>query len=194
MKILCLYNNKCAIPLFDWLKSIGHECTLHSERFTSAWCVEEAFDLAISYTYSFMVKQDVIDALNGNIVNIHNSLLPWNRGSDPNLWSIIDNSPRGVTLHYISSGVDKGEIIAQDFDSLDYENDTLKSSYERLNKIAIELFKKAFAFYEYWPDMKKEVVGKGTYHSDKQGAIIKQYISTYDMKVTDFINDYQKDK
>ena len=40
-------------------------------------------------------------------------MLPYNRGKNPNVWPIIDGTPAGVTLHYIDSGIDTGEIIHQ---------------------------------------------------------------------------------
>ncbi len=113
MKILGLYNNICALELFEWIERQGHELIKTSDVLDPSWCRAEKFDLAISYTYRFIISQDIIDIFDGNIVNIHNSYLPWNRGADPNLWSIVDGTPRGVTLHYIDSGLDKGEIISQ---------------------------------------------------------------------------------
>lgn len=190
MKVLCLYNNDCALELFEWLKNCGHECVLINQRLSVEWCLQEAFDLAVSYTYSYIVKQDVIDALNGNIVNLHNSFLPWNRGSDPNMWSIIDGTPRGVTLHYVTAGLDKGDIIAQELDVLN-SSDTLLTSYDRLNFLSINLFKKAFAYYEFWQQMARKQIGDGTYHNDKQGAMLRQGISSYDMGVAEFKSEYK---
>ena len=189
MKVLCLYNNECAVELFDWLKKEGHECVLVNSIITRDWCLQESFDLAVSYTYSYIVKQDIIDALNGNIVNLHNSFLPWNRGSDPNMWSIVEGTPRGVSLHYITAGLDKGDIIAQELDLLD-SNDTLATSYERLNILSIELFKKAFFYYEFWNQMARKQIGEGTYHNDKQGMLLRQCISSYDMDALKFKKKY----
>ena len=143
MKILCLYNNKCALSLFNWLRENGHETVLCSDVLTAAWCWEQRFDLAVSYTYRFIVPEDVLGALRYNAVNLHNSFLPWNRGSDPNLWSILEDAPRGVTLHYMEAGLDKGAIIVQRLVPLSPE-DTLKSSYDKLNVAAQEQFCQAF--------------------------------------------------
>ena len=37
MKILCLYNNKCALELFEWIKEQRHETILCSEKITADW-------------------------------------------------------------------------------------------------------------------------------------------------------------
>jgi len=186
VKILCLYNNKCAEELFEWLEEQGHVVVLCKERVQEEWCKKQLFDLAISYTYRYLISPRVLDVLEKNVVNIHNSLLPWNRGADPNLWSIIDNTPRGVTLHYINAEVDKGEIIAQEMVDVS-SNESLIDSYMKLDSVAKEMFKKAFKYYNYWPSLKKKCTGEGSYHSitdgiEKWGVIEKYDISEYEFK------------
>ncbi len=185
MKILCLYNNDCALELFDWIRDQGHEITLWKERLSLDWCVEQRFDLAFSYTYRFILTKDIIEALNHNVVNLHNSMIPWNRGADPNIWSIVEKTPRGVTLHYITPELDKGYIIAQEFVN-DSDKETLSSSYNNLDKAAKEMFKKAFKYYEFWPFLKKQCIGTGSYHSLEDGAGNKSVIDSYDISITEF--------
>ena len=185
MKILCLYNNSCAEELFQWLREQGHETVLCSERFEAGWCSTQHFDLTVSYTYRYILKKEQIDALDRNVVNLHNSYLPWNRGADPNIWSMLDGTPRGVSLHYVDERLDKGNIIAQKF-VIDSDDETFESSYNNLDRAAKELFKEAFRFYPYWQEMQKITVGTGNYHSVKDGAEIKKKIISYDMKISDF--------
>ena len=113
MNILCLYNNDCALDLFRWLNEEGHIITINSNILDAEWCREKSFDLTVSYTYRYILTEEVLSALNNNVVNLHNSFLPFNRGADPNLWSIVEGTPRGVSLHYMDSKLDKGYIIAQ---------------------------------------------------------------------------------
>ena len=185
MKILGLFNNECAAELFQWLSETGHEVILSSEKLSSQWCKEQGFDLTVSYTYRYILSSEIIHALNDNVVNIHNSMLPFNRGADPNIWSIADKTPRGVTLHYINEKLDSGYVIAQEFVRYG-DNETLESSYFILDRAAKEMFKKAFAYYDYWPELKKQCIGSGTYHSIKDGAEIKKQISTYDISIDEF--------
>lgn len=185
MKILCLYNNECAIELFQWIQEQGHETILYTEKLNTSWCREQQFDLTVSYTYRYIVMQDILQALNHNVVNIHNSYLPWNRGADPNVWSIVDDTPRGVTLHYMDTGLDKGSIIAQRLVGRE-TGETLRSSYEKLDKTAKELFQEAFAYYKDWSQMKKLPLDKGTYHSLRDGIAVKSIIDTYDLTIVEF--------
>ena len=64
MKILCLYHNLCALPLFDWLYQEGHEVILYNEQLTEDWCREQRIDLTVSYTYRFILEEKIIHALN----------------------------------------------------------------------------------------------------------------------------------
>ncbi len=188
MRILCLYNNDCALRLFHWLESIGHECVYLKEKIDVGWLKKQNIELAVSYTYSKIIKREVIELLNGNIVNIHNSYLPFNRGSDPNMWSLVDDTPRGVTLHFIDEKLDKGLVIDQILlPQVDCSVATLKSTYNELDNAAFELFKVSFANYSHWNDMEKMVVGLGSYHSDKDGDRLRKCIESYDMTVSDFL-------
>lgn len=185
MKILCLYNNDCALELFEMIKKKGHEVVLCSEKLTVEYIKSNAFDLALSYTYRYILTGELIEAFGGNVVNIHNSFLPYNRGADPNIWSIVEGTPRGVTLHYMNEGLDKGEIIAQRLVT-EGDGETLKSSYDNLDRNAKELFMEALDYYDEWKDIKFAPIGKGTYHSVKDGASIKEIITSYDMTIKDF--------
>ena len=185
MKILALYNNDIALELFDWLTKEGHEVVLQTQPLDASWCAQEQFDLTVSYTYRYILPKDVLKALGDNVVNLHNSLLPWNRGADPNIWSIVEGTPRGVTLHYMDENLDKGYIISQEIVD-DNENETLASSYENLDRAAKTLFKKSFKYYKYWPSLKKRCVGEGSYHSVKDGIPLKSDIDSYGISVSGY--------
>ena len=192
MKILCLYHNPCALSLFYWLQGEGHEIVLWSEPLTESWCESQKFDLTVSYTYCHIVPRKILEILNFNAVNLHNSFLPWNRGADPNLWSLAENTPRGVTLHFMEPGLDKGAIIEQRLVPLK-PGDTLRTSYDALDQAAQIQFQEAFQWYSYWSQMKKRPDGKGTYHSLRDGAIFRRIIDTYDMPVDEFQRRFQQD-
>lgn len=102
-------------------------------------------DFGVSYRYRYIIKKQVIEYLKGKIINLHISFLPWNRGADPNLWSFLEDTPKGVTIHYIDKGLDTGDIIAQKEVIFDTTNETLTTTYNRLNTEIIALFD------EYWP-------------------------------------------
>lgn len=182
MKVLALYNNPCAISLFDWIEDQGNEVVRISDKLVVDWCEQQKFDFALSYTYRYILSQEILDALDHEVLNIHNSFLPFNRGADPNIWSIVDKTPRGVTIHFMDAKLDKGKIIAQKIVPL-FDDDTLESSYQRLDQAAQSLFKEIYPYKEFWHEMCKQPEGKGTYHSVKQGKEIKQLVPDYSMPV-----------
>ena len=100
----------------------------------------ETPDIVVCDRCTFLLNKAEIDLVANNCFNIHPSLLPYNRGYHPNFWSFYDNTPSGVTIHAIDKNIDSGGIIAQT--ELTFADDeTLKSSYDKLRKASISLFK-----------------------------------------------------
>lgn len=75
--------------------------------------VEElAPDLILVYSYSLILRDDVLSVPQLGGINIHGALLPEYRGCNPTEWAIINGeSVTGVTMHEISTGIDEGRII-----------------------------------------------------------------------------------
>ena len=48
-----------------------------------------------------------------NSINLHLSYLPFNRGKNPNVWSIIESTPCGATIHKIDEKIDTGKIYVR---------------------------------------------------------------------------------
>ncbi len=184
MRILCLYNNDCAIELFQWLESEGHEVVLFTDRLDAIWYRDQAFNLSISYTFRCILSKEKLNTLNINVAKSHNSILPFNRGTDPNLWRIIERTSRGVSFHYMDAEFDKGYIIAQSI-VIDSVDDTLASNYNNLDRNTIQIFKDTFRYYRYWSQSKKEVEWIDTYHSLKNATCIKSAIDTYDLSINE---------
>lgn len=101
--------------------------------------LERKVDFIISYRYRHLIKKEIIDHFSGKIINLHISYLPWNRGADPNLWSYLENTPKGVTIHLVDVGLDTGDILIQQLIEDDLE-DTLYTSYQKLSEAIENLF------------------------------------------------------
>jgi len=72
-----------------------------------------SYDWVVSYGYKHILKKQHIESSKNLIINLHISYLPWNRGADPNYWSWVENTPKGVTIHAIDKGIDTGDIFIQ---------------------------------------------------------------------------------
>lgn len=97
-------------------------------------------DIGISILFGYILFDKFINIFPKSIINLHPSYLPYNRGVYPNVWSIIENTQAGVTLHYIDAGIDTGDIISQI--KVEVEPvDTGNSLYRKLEIAGLRLFK-----------------------------------------------------
>ena len=118
------------------------------------------FDFCISYGYRKIISSQIIKKLKRPIINLHISYLPFNRGSNPNLWSFINNTPKGVTIHEIDKGLDTGRIIFQKKILFRLTNKTtFKNTYDvlrnEIEKLFIKNFKKII-LYKYKSSKQKK--------------------------------------
>jgi methionyl-tRNA formyltransferase len=101
-------------------------------------------EIAVSVLFGYILQPDFLTLPPSGCINLHPSLLPYNRGAHPNVWSIIEGTPAGTTLHYIDARVDTGDIIAQREVPVQ-PTDTGATLYRRLELASLELFS------ETWP-------------------------------------------
>lgn len=126
-------------------------------------------DFVVMFGHPHIFKPSLIEGYGGSekIVNIHTSLLPWNRGAHPNFWSWYDDSPKGVSIHFVDEGVDTGPIIASEMTFFDKDHETLKSTYDHLLQQAERLFERM------WPTIRRGTTGlrqapeSGSFHKKK---------------------------
>jgi methionyl-tRNA formyltransferase len=61
-----------------------------------------------------ILKDEIIEAFDGRIINLHLGLSPYYRGAGTNFWPLVNREPEcvGATIHYLDRGVDSGAIIA----------------------------------------------------------------------------------
>lgn len=147
---------------------------LPGERIFSATDLEDAGvietihklspDIALSISFGYVIRSPLLEAFPQGIINLHPSLLPYNRGAHPNVWSIVEGTPAGVSIHYVDEGIDTGSIIAQNEVPVE-PVDTGETLYRKLERASVELFRNT------WPLIKSgkvtclEQSGEaGTYH------------------------------
>jgi methionyl-tRNA formyltransferase len=148
MKILFLGNSNS--PLIAYLKQ-QEETVLHAdERITSDFIETHQPEFLVSYGYRHILKPEILNRYVERAINLHISFLPWNRGADPNLWSFIENTPKGVTIHYLDNGIDTGDVIVQK--QIEFSKcDTLRTSYCKLHN-EIQLL-----FIDNWQNIRSKM-------------------------------------
>ncbi len=155
-------------PIRPIIENSGCDCIERSETVDVELLRKCTIDVAVSYRFRHIIEKPLIDYLNGKIINLHISLLPWNRGADPNLWSFLENTPKGVSIHYVDERLDTGDIIAQRGVRFDVGSETLASTYEILNSEILELFKIQWPLIMRGECLRKKQAPGGTYHRLKE--------------------------
>jgi len=125
-------------------------------------------EIAVSVGYRHIVPKEIIEIPERGILNLHPSFLPYGRGANPNVWSIVEDDPAGVTLHFMDEDLDTGEVIAQERVDKKF-SDTGKDLHKRLEKAQVELFK------ENWThivnnslETETQERDEGTYHESAE--------------------------
>ena len=133
----------------------GTNClVLDGSRLADPRVLEQVKDLhaemAVSVLFAYLLRADFLRLFPLGCVNLHPALLPYNRGTYPNVWSIVEGTPAGVTVHYIDEGVDTGDIVAQKEVPVEI-TDTGSSLYRKLELAGLELFQ------QIWPLLRQGV-------------------------------------
>jgi methionyl-tRNA formyltransferase len=183
-----LYLGRGSSPLVRWLND--QNCFVRHEtgRLSVDFVLEGEYTFLISYGYRHIVPKNILERFPDRAINLHISYLPWNRGSDPNFWSFVDNTPKGVSIHFLDEGIDTGDIIAQEMVELNPAEETLRTSYEKLHSVIQALFKR------HWPMISAGTCnrflqyGTGTFHkASKKEPIFRKLSNGYDSEVAELI-------
>ncbi|MBV8533586.1 MAG: phosphoribosylglycinamide formyltransferase [Verrucomicrobia bacterium] len=100
---------------------------------------EASVELVVLAGFMRIVKQPVLRAFPGRIINIHPSLLPKFPGLEA--WKqalAAGETVTGCTVHYVDAGVDTGKILAQKTVSI-LPDDTPERLHARIQKAEHEL-------------------------------------------------------
>jgi methionyl-tRNA formyltransferase len=158
-----LFLGNIGSPIIEILKSHGSDVVVTSQILELKFINELNPEFVVSYGFPHIVAPEVIDHVKGNIINLHISYLPWNRGADPDFWSLVDDTPKGVTIHYMAAALDAGDIIAQKEVVLD-DNDTLATYYKKLHVSILGLFRENWASIRNGTCLRIPQGGGGSYH------------------------------
>jgi len=173
MKLLFLSNNSVSKHLIEWLSS-HTELSLLTEKLTIEKIEELKPDIIISYSYKYILGAELLAKLPNRFVNLHISLLPYNRGADPNAWSFLENTPKGVSIHLIDEGIDTGDILFQKEVIFDETSETLGNSYQILHEEIQALFRKNWDIIKNNSVQSQPQTGIATFHKASEFAEIKE--------------------
>jgi len=138
MKILLLGPKRDLLKNF--LVASGDSVFEWEEKIDLPFLERNEIDFILSFGYRKIISREVIEKFQKKAVNLHISYLPWNRGADPNLWSFLEDTPKGVSIHFIDEAIDTGPIICQREVGF-FPEDTLRTTYDRLIEEIQALFR-----------------------------------------------------
>ncbi len=69
-------------------------------------------DMIFSY-YDFKIPVNILNSLKIGGINFHPSYLPYNKGRHSTFWAINNNTPFGVSSHWMEEDFDTGDIFIQ---------------------------------------------------------------------------------
>lgn len=172
ISIVFLGVNDAGMRVYEWLCERDgisvHSLLTTKEQLSVIESVEP--DYVISCGYRHIVPESILSVPSEGCLNLHAAYLPYNRGANPNVWSIVDETPAGITLHYMDSGIDTGPIVARWEVETDFA-DTGRDLYRRLEDAQVELFR------ETWP-----AVEDGTASAGPQDSNTGTYHETADFR------------
>ena len=145
-------------------------------------------DTCILAWWPFIVPKKIVKLKNLRIINFHPSFLPYGRGKDSNFWSIVNQSPYGVSIMKINSNIDEGDYYIRkkiEYDILDTGETLYKKSQ---NQIFIIYKQNIEKILENKLTLKKQVLENGTYNKRSDMLNITRIRLNKSYKAIDLIN------
>lgn len=185
--ILFVTNNDNTEDLYRWLKQREPAVYKVENKLTKEMVEQLAPSFIVSFNYRHIISEEVLQLMPGRIINLHTSLLPFNRGSAPNFFSFWDNTPKGVTIHLVDKGLDTGDILCQRELVFDEEQETFASTYDKLLEAIKELFQANWDKIKTGELVPYRQTGAGTCHRKREiEAILEKHPFTWEDKIADF--------
>tara|TARA_A100000164_G_C21896165_1_gene768026 strand:- start:722 stop:1513 length:792 start_codon:yes stop_codon:yes gene_type:complete len=132
------------------------------------------YDCIISFGYREIIPYEILNKIKKPIINLHISFLPYNKGANPNVWSFLEDTPSGVSIHEINNNIDGGPIIYKKFINFKNLNISFNDSYIVLKKEIEKLFIENLNNILNYKYKKEKQINKGTIHYKSDLALLKE--------------------
>jgi methionyl-tRNA formyltransferase len=136
------YNER----ILDTVRDLG-DTLFFSNDFVSETTLDslrrKRLDLIILAWWPYIIKDPLIKLPAIGCLNFHPSYLPYNRGKHYNFWTIVEDSPFGVTIHWVTNKVDGGDIAFQKLVEKSWQ-DTGETLYHKAQSAIVSLFQEKF--------------------------------------------------
>lgn len=128
-------------------------------------------DVIYSFSYRFLIPEEILACARIGAFNMHTALLPKYRGRAPINWMLVNGEREaGVTLHHMVVRADAGDIVAQRACAIE-DRDTALTLYRKLVPLSANILR------EYHPQIVAgtapriaQNLGKGSYFGRRRPA------------------------
>ena len=172
--ILFLTNNENTEELYQWLKEREPLVYKLTNRLTPEMIKELEPSFVVSFNYRYIIPAEALELMPRRVINLHTSFLPYNRGSAPNFFSFLEDTPKGVTIHLMDSGLDTGDILCQKEVVFDERHETFASTYDALMREITLLFQENWQSVRDGKIRPRKQKGQGTSHRVRDMEAIRQ--------------------
>ncbi|RYG41574.1 MAG: hypothetical protein EOO01_24865, partial [Chitinophagaceae bacterium] len=99
------------------VSGLAQEFVFKGKEFTTEKGIEVLSGLKPDYIFGihfpYIIRKEVLTIPRYGFLNLHPAYLPFNKGWHTPSWAILEGTPYGATLHYMSEQLDEGDIIHQ---------------------------------------------------------------------------------
>ncbi|MCT4672046.1 MAG: formyltransferase family protein [Prolixibacteraceae bacterium] len=140
-----------------------------------------SLDYIFGIHFPLIIPKWLLDIPKIGFINLHPAYLPFNKGWHTPSWAIIDETPIGGTLHFMTEELDAGDIIHQKRIDVRFD-DTADKLYQKLLKCEYDVFVEALPLLLSCNPPRIKQSSSGTSH--RRSQLFKQCQINLDDSVT----------
>jgi len=100
-------------------------------------------DFIVCVHFPHVLRRPVLEVARRGVLNLHPAFLPYNRGWHTPTWAILDGTPAGASLHFVTEGLDDGDVVYREQIEVD-PADTAHTLYRKLKALELDVFAKGW--------------------------------------------------
>lgn len=144
-------------------------------------------DYIIGIHFPYIISNELLAVPKVGFLNLHPAYLPYNKGWHTPSWAIIEGTPYGATLHFMSEELDAGDIIYQEIVEVT-KSDTANTLYKKVLQKEFQVFKKSFEQLVTLNPTRQKQTEKGTTHVKNDLSTIQNIDVNKSYKGKELIN------
>ncbi|TDX00049.1 formyltransferase family protein [Dinghuibacter silviterrae] len=129
-------------------------------------------DYIIGIHFPYVVPAEVLGIPRIGVLNLHPAFLPYNRGWHTPSWAIVEGTPYGATLHFMTEALDEGDVVLQR-ECPPLPGDTAHSLYQRVLALEGAMFAEAIPLLATLNPPRQPQNSAGTAHARRDLGLLQ---------------------